>query len=65
MAREKELYRLNFGALMQKFGVSLIPIRKAAEYCGVDHRTLSKAVETTKIGSRVYVSVAKLARYLS
>ena len=63
--REKELYRSNLTDITERFKVSLIPIRQAAEYCGIDHRTLSKVVEVKKIGSRYYVSAAVLARYLS
>ena len=65
MAREKELYRLNLEKVMESFRGQLIPLRQAADYCGIDHRTLEKSVEVKKCGGRYYVSAAQLARFLS
>ena len=68
MAREKVDYRDNLELILQQFeDVQLIPFKKAAQYCGVDVRTLQKdnTFPLKKIAGRYYVPAVGLARWLS
>ena len=68
MSRETASYRDNLELIAEEFGtVQLIPFKKAAEYCGVDVRSLKKdeTFPLKKIAGRYYVPVVGLARWLS
>lgn len=68
MAREKENYRENLRLIYEHFGdTQLIPIKKAAEYCGLDIRILQKTKDfpAKKIVGRYYVPAVALASWLS
>ena len=64
MPREKELYRVNLVQIRERFGDTMtLNMRQAAEYAGIDVRTLKKLDVFVK-GTRI-VSVSKLASALS
>ncbi len=65
---DRTSYENNLERLYDAFGrIALIPILKAAEFVGVDWRTLKRdrAFPTKKIGGRYYVGTEQLARWLS
>jgi len=64
MPREKELFRDNLQLLRDRFGdVMTVEMKPAAEYLGIDVRTLKKMDVFVKGSKRV--SLAKLASTLS
>ncbi len=66
--RVKEDYYDNLQRISDKFGgVELIPIKQAAEYLGVDERTLkgSRDFPLKRVGRRFYVASVALARWIS
>lgn len=64
MPREKELFRDNLQLLRDRFGdVMTVEMKPAAEYLGIDVRTLKKMDVFVKGSKRV--SLAKLASALS
>ncbi len=66
--RVKEDYYDNLQRITDKFGgVELIPIKQAAEYLGVDERTLkgSRDFPLKRVGRRFYVASVALARWIS
>lgn len=68
MSREKRDYHDNYVRILEAFGnVQLIPLKKAAEYVGIDYRTMIRAKESPvkKIAGRYYVPAVALARWLS
>lgn len=68
MPKEKENYRENLRLITEHFGVGqLIPLKRAAEYCGADVRTLQRdrAFPIKKIAGRYYVPAVSLAQWLS
>lgn len=68
MPREKEDYRENLSNIIEKFGeVQLIPLKKAAEFCGVDTRLLQndKSFPIKKVAGRYFVPALSFARWLS
>ena len=68
MPREKRDYHENLRLILEQFGdVQLIPLKKAAEYCGTNYRSLQrdKNFPIKKIVGRYYVPAVALARWLS
>lgn len=68
MAREKEMYRDNLERVIAHFGnVELIPLNQVGDFLGCHYRTLQRQKDfpVKKVGSRVYVTVVALARWLS
>ena len=68
MSREKEDFRENLRLITEHFGsVQLIPLKRAAEYCGADVRMLQKDKDfpIKKVVGRYYVPAVSLARWLS
>lgn len=67
MGREKQDFRDNLERIAAHFGQELIPLRKAAAFCGVDPRVLmmDKNSPVKKICGRYYVTAVGLARWLS
>ena len=64
MPKEKELFRDNLQLLRDRFGdVMTVEMKPAAEYLGIDVRTLKKMDVFVKGSKRV--SLAKLASALS
>ncbi len=66
--RVKEDYYDNLKRITDKFGgMELIPIRQAAEYLGIDERTLkgSRDFPLKRVGRRFYVASVALARWIS
>ena len=67
MAKEREGYRAQLSVLAEQFpGPELIPLKAAAEYLGVDPRSLKTSeCPVKKIGRMYYVPKTGLARWLS
>nr|DAU66750.1 MAG TPA: Pyocin activator protein PrtN [Caudoviricetes sp.] len=68
MAREKIDFEQNYSNILQHFGnVQLIPAKAAAEFLGIDVRTLrdDRCSPVKKVCGRYYVPVVSLARWLS
>ncbi len=66
--RVKEDYYDNLKRITDKFGgMELIPIKQAAEYLGIDERTLkgSRDFPLKRVGRRFYVASVALARWIS
>ena len=64
MPREKELFRANVELIRERFGDTMtLTMKDAADYVGVDVRTLKK-FDVFLPNSKI-VSVPKLARILS
>lgn len=68
MPREKENYQKNLLEIKERFGdAQMIPLRKAAEYCGVNFRLLQndKTFPLKKVAGRYFVSAVNFASWLS
>lgn len=61
-------YEKNLENIYAEFGrVALIPLLAAAQFLGVNWRTLQKEkhIDVKKVGGRYYVNSVQLARWLS
>lgn len=66
--RVKEDYYDNLDRITKRFeGMELIPIKRAAEFLGIDDRRLkeSKTFPIKKVCGRYFVSAVALARWMS
>lgn len=66
--RVKEDYYDNLDGIRKRFNdTELIPLRRAAEFLGVDYRCLqgSKDFPIKRIGGRYYITAVALARWMS
>lgn len=60
-------YRGTLELIYERFGrIQLLSISKAAEFLGVDRRTLEKSdIPKKQIGRRMFISATTLAKWLS
>ena len=67
MPKEKEMYRENLVRVTEKFpNREMIPQKEVAEWLGLDIRAMScKGFPRIKVGGRYFVSVTRLASWLS
>ena len=69
MPREKELMHEHLEQLYQRFGreTAMITLRDAAQYCGLDPRTLlaDKTFPVRPFGRQYRVALINLARWLA
>ena len=68
MPREKPDFQENLRLIQERLGRDqLLPLKKVAEYCGRDYRTLQKTSDfpLKKIAGRYFVPAVGLARWLS
>lgn len=68
MAREKPDFQENLKQIQEYFGSGqLLPLKKVADYCGRDYRTLQRTNDfpVKKVAGRYFVPAVGLARWLS